>query len=235
MDTIVTALTKFYQKLGGTPSDISVNATTSDVIDAITEVYTDKEGTHVEVTTELSEGTKVATVTTNNTEHDIYAPTPDSVSVTADLATGTKVATVTINDVDTDIYAPAAGGDIIYVPVTITGESGQNPTATLSEVSISDLYDYIVDNHKTVILRETVIDGDNPISDLPPLQHTFDYTLTKRTLYSSGGDPYDTFEFINARFDSNSILYRICTFNAYHGEGYEDYGGYLLKKSVTVS
>ena len=74
MDTIVKALIKFYQKLGGTPSDLRLNATAADVIDAISDTYTDKEGTHVEVSTELSEGTKIATITTNNTEHDIYAP-----------------------------------------------------------------------------------------------------------------------------------------------------------------
>lgn len=131
MDTIVKALIKFYQKLGGTPSDLRLNATAADVIDAISDTYTDKEGTHVEVSTELSEGTKVATVTTNNTEHDIYAPTPDSVSVTAELSEGTKVATVTINNVGTDIYAPAGGGGSTPIVVDVgeylynSGECGE--------------------------------------------------------------------------------------------------------------
>ena len=71
---IVDSLKKLLTKFGGDTSALSENATSSDVIDAITEAYTDKEGTYVEVSPIGSEGTKIATITTNNTAHDIYAP-----------------------------------------------------------------------------------------------------------------------------------------------------------------
>ena len=72
--TIVESLKKFLTKLGGDPTKLENNATSADIIDAISEAYTDKEGTYTEVTPIGSEGTKIATITTNNTGHDIYAP-----------------------------------------------------------------------------------------------------------------------------------------------------------------
>ena len=74
MKTITDALKKFYTKLGGDVSKLPSRTTSADLIDAMSDVYTDKEGTHVEVTTTVSEGTKIATIKTNNEDHDIYAP-----------------------------------------------------------------------------------------------------------------------------------------------------------------
>lgn len=68
------ALSKFYVKLGGSPTDINADDTSGDILEKISDVYTDKEGTHVEVSTVTDSGTKIATITTNNTDHDIYAP-----------------------------------------------------------------------------------------------------------------------------------------------------------------
>lgn len=73
--TLVESLKKFLAKLGGDPTELDNNATSAEVIDAISEAYTDKEGTHVEVTPTVTKGTKIATITTNNTPHDIYVPT----------------------------------------------------------------------------------------------------------------------------------------------------------------
>ena len=74
MKTITDALKKFYTKLGGDVSKLPSRTTSADLIDAMSDVYTDKEGTHVEVTTQVTEGTKIATIKTNNEDHDIYAP-----------------------------------------------------------------------------------------------------------------------------------------------------------------
>ena len=74
MKTITDSLKKFYAKLGGDVSKLPSRTTSADLIDAMSDVYTDKEGTHVEVTTQVTEGTKIATVKTNNEDHDIYAP-----------------------------------------------------------------------------------------------------------------------------------------------------------------
>ena len=75
MKTITDSLKNFYAKLGGNPANLPSRSTSADIIDAMSDVYTDKEGTHVEVTTPVTEGTKIATVKTNNEDHDIYAPT----------------------------------------------------------------------------------------------------------------------------------------------------------------
>lgn len=74
--TLVESLKKFLAKLGGDPTGLDNNATSAEVINAISEAYTDKEGTYVEVTPITTEGTKIATITTNNTPHDIYVPDP---------------------------------------------------------------------------------------------------------------------------------------------------------------
>ena len=74
MKTITDSLKNFYAKLGGNPSNLPSRSTSADIIDAMSDVYTDKEGTHVEVTTQVTEGTKIATIKTNNEDHDIYAP-----------------------------------------------------------------------------------------------------------------------------------------------------------------
>lgn len=74
MSTITDSLKNFYKKLGGSLSNLGPNSTSADIVDAMAEVYTDKEGTYVEVTEEVTEGTKIATITTNNEDHDIYAP-----------------------------------------------------------------------------------------------------------------------------------------------------------------
>lgn len=76
--TLVESLKKFLAKLGGDPNDLENNATSAEVIDAISEAYTDKEGTHTEVNPIITTGTKIATITTNNIEHDIYAPIDSS-------------------------------------------------------------------------------------------------------------------------------------------------------------
>lgn len=74
MSTITDSLKNFYKKLGGSLSNLGPNSTSADIVDAMAEVYTDKEGTYVEVTEEVTEGTKIATIKTNNEDHDIYAP-----------------------------------------------------------------------------------------------------------------------------------------------------------------
>ena len=182
MDTIVKALIKFYQKLGGTPSDLRLNATAADVIDAISDTYTDKEGTHVEVTTELSEGTKVATVTTNNTEHDIYAPTPDSVSITAELSEGTKVATVTINDVDTDIYAPAGGGGVSPIIIDL----GTNMHSTGMDISSLLPTGITISGFITAVHNCTpvIIKGSNPGSMNQNFESIYLYDVREDLDYS---------------------------------------------------
>lgn len=66
-------------------------------------------GSEVSVTQVLSSGTKIATITVDNTPTDLYAPTPTEptdVDVTQVVSTGTKIATITVDNVPTDLYAP---------------------------------------------------------------------------------------------------------------------------------
>jgi len=84
-------------------------------------------GSTVEVTQVLESGTKVATITVDDTPTDIFAPTPaepTDVEVTQVVSSGTKIATISVDDVETDIYAPASGGggDWTYVS-TVTGKT----------------------------------------------------------------------------------------------------------------
>lgn len=73
-------------------------------------------GSEVSVTQVLSSGTKIATITVDDTPTDLYAPTPTAptdVDVTQVVSTGTKIATISVDNVPTDIYAPA-GSSIDY-------------------------------------------------------------------------------------------------------------------------
>lgn len=84
-------------------------------------------GSTVEVTQVLESGTKVATITVDDTPTDIFAPTPaepTDVEVTQVVSSGTKIATISVDDVETDIYAPASGGggDWTYLG-SVTGQS----------------------------------------------------------------------------------------------------------------
>lgn len=74
-------------------------------------------GSTVEVTQVLESGTKIATITVDNTHTDLFAPSPTEptdVDVTQIVSTGTKIATITVDDVPTDLYAPAGSASHIY-------------------------------------------------------------------------------------------------------------------------
>ncbi len=58
------------------------------------------------ITPTLESGTAVATVTVNEIEATVYAPTPTSVSVSQTLTSGAEVGSVTVDDVTTTLYAP---------------------------------------------------------------------------------------------------------------------------------
>lgn len=64
-------------------------------------------GADVSVTPIQTDGLKIATITVDDVDSDIYAP---DVAVTPVQLTGTKIAEITIDDAGYDIYAPAAGG-----------------------------------------------------------------------------------------------------------------------------
>lgn len=111
------ALSKFYVKLGGSPTDINADDTSGDILEKISDVYTDKEGTHVEVTTPVTEGTKIATVKTNNEDHDIYAPTELPSVTSSDEG---KVLTVDSNGAWGAATPSAGGSGFSIINCTVT-------------------------------------------------------------------------------------------------------------------
>lgn len=97
-------------------------------------------GSTVEVTQVLESGTKVATITVDDTPTDIFAPTPaepTDVEVTQVVSTGTKIATITVDDTPTDIYAPSggSGSDWTYIN-TVTGQTPVSLPSGWKEVLI---------------------------------------------------------------------------------------------------
>ena len=80
-------------------------------------------GSEVEVTQVVSSGTKIATITVDDTPTDLYAPDAGSdVEVTQVVSSGEKIATITIDDTPTDIYAPEGGSDVSVTQVISSGE-----------------------------------------------------------------------------------------------------------------
>ena len=61
-------------------------------------------GSTVSVEAVVESGTKIATITVDEEDTDLFAP---SVSVEAVVESGTKIATITVGDTETDIFTPA--------------------------------------------------------------------------------------------------------------------------------
>lgn len=76
-------------------------------------------GSTVVIEPVLTSGTKIADVSVDGVEKDLYAPTPTpptpatEVTVTQVVTEGTKIATIGVDGVETDLYAPESEG-IIY-------------------------------------------------------------------------------------------------------------------------
>lgn len=79
-----------------------------DIAGIITRVCTDLRAkfSKVTVTYNLTSGTKSATLTVDDTDYDLYAPTPPKVSVTQSLSSGTQVGSITVDGTSTTLYAP---------------------------------------------------------------------------------------------------------------------------------
>lgn len=70
-------------------------------------------GDTVIITPVVTSGTKIADVSVNGVEKDLYCPTPPApteVDITPVQQSGTKIATIGVNGVNTDLYAPESGG-----------------------------------------------------------------------------------------------------------------------------
>ncbi|MBR3117711.1 MAG: hypothetical protein IKF29_00575 [Oceanobacillus sp.] len=150
--TIVESLKKFLTKLGGDATKLENNATSADIIDAISEAYTDKEGTYTEVTPIVAEGTKIATITTNNTPHDIYAPNPPTELPAVTSADEGDVLGVNSDGEWVKMDAPSGGG-VIYVNFEYSGSSA----IITDDITPAEIYSRILNGENVVF--KNVADG----------------------------------------------------------------------------
>lgn len=73
-------------------------------------------GDAVVITPLVTSGTKIADVSVNGVEKDLFCPAPTEVTVSQVQQSGTKIATIGVNGVDTDLYVPegGSGGGVNY-------------------------------------------------------------------------------------------------------------------------
>jgi hypothetical protein len=72
-------------------------------------------GDTVVITPLVTSGTKIADVSVNGVEKDLYCPTPatpQEVEITPIMTSGTKIADVSVGGVEKDLYSPDYGADI---------------------------------------------------------------------------------------------------------------------------
>lgn len=89
-------------------------------------------GSDVSVTPIQTDGLKIATITVDDVDSDIYAP---DVVVTPVQLTGTKIAEITIDDAGFDIYAPAVGG--FHLITEATDKLNYNSPVTVAAGAIN--------------------------------------------------------------------------------------------------
>ena len=102
---------------------------------------TPDSGSDVSVTQIQSTGTKIATVTVDGTDTDLYAPNGggggSDVSITPSLQSGTKVADYEIDGVTGELYAPTPTtySDFVGTDGTAAGTHGLVPAPTASDTN----------------------------------------------------------------------------------------------------
>ena len=97
----------------------TLSTTDKTLVGAINEAAS-SGGSAVEVTQVQTTGTKIATISVDSVDTDLYAPAGggSEVEVTQIQTTGTKIATITVDSVDTDLYAPNGGGASSFADLT---------------------------------------------------------------------------------------------------------------------
>ena len=101
----------------------------------------------VRYTSEITEGTKVGTLTFGNYSFDVYAPAVSagsSVSVTPKATSGTNIAEITVDGTTYQLYAP-------------TGSSGSTVTAEATLTEGTQIGKITIDGKETVLYAPTAI------------------------------------------------------------------------------
>lgn len=141
----------------------STNLTKIQIGDSIYMIPSGGSGSTVVWTQIQQSGTKIATITIDGVDIDVYAPTGgsgggDTVTWTQIQQSGTKIGTITINDTPTDVYVPtpidveanpsgsATAGDLTKLKVGSNiysipsgGSGGASSLSDLDDVTITNL------------------------------------------------------------------------------------------------
>ena len=99
-------------------------------------------GSTVEVTPVLESGTKIATVTIDGEDTDLYAPEGggggSDVTVTPIVSTGTKIAEIDVDGTTSELYAPNGGGSTVSVTQVVS--TGTKIATVTVDGTGTDLY-----------------------------------------------------------------------------------------------
>lgn len=136
-------------------------------------------GDEVIITPVVTSGTKIADVSVNGVEKDLYCPTPPTpteVDVTPIVTSGTKIADVSLNGVERNLYAP----NPTSVNVTQVQQSGTK-IATIGVNGVNtDIYAPNYGSHKYSTTEHVVgtwIDGR------PVYEKTFTFIINSTIYY----------------------------------------------------
>lgn len=117
-------------------------------------------GDTVIITPVVTSGTKIADVSVNGVEKDLYCLTPPEISITPLQQSGTKIGSIEVNGNEVDLYAP----NPIQVSVAQVQQSGTK-IATIGVNGVStDLYAPNSDGHEYTTTEHVVgkwIDGSD--------------------------------------------------------------------------
>jgi len=180
----------------------------------------------------LQSGTKVATLTIDGTQYDLYAPSGggggSSVTWNQIVSTGTKIAEIEIDGVSTDIYAPSGSGTGGH---TIIDENGNSMTARAGLQFVGANVSDDSTNNKTIVdlasaggIDGVFIDIGNVIQTSTQFNNPLSYTAVEDCIISfivtsRNGD-------VSVKIDNNMIAY-------YSGNTVFGYSA-LLKKGQTL-
>lgn len=120
----------------------------------------------VRYTSEISEGTKVGTLTFGNYSFDVYAPAASAggsnVTVETKTASGTNIATITVDGTTYQLYAPAGGSGS-----TVTAEATLTEGTEIGKITIDgkEIILYAPQTSSITVDAELSADSENAIQN----------------------------------------------------------------------
>ena len=152
-------------------------------------------GSTVEVTQVVSTGTKIATITVDDTPTDLYAPNTEVVQTVTE---GTKIGSVA----GTELYAPADAGDVYSTTDTVIGTWNGNKNVHRVVVNLGESLSFHGNGTELPAAVATAISGCDfvlecvGIADNTCAYISVEYMTNKWTGYSSEDWTIDSFVMI---------------------------------------